>query len=167
MRRPLSRPVTVPLETITSRLKAPLLTTAAISRRIRLPIAEFPVMKRRRRTLIPVETLRTIRSAPLVIRTRRIRIFVSRPKSFALTGIGLAGTRIGLLVRGFGGFGSAGIGALLALALAGETALGEFLLRPPRYPGTALAGRGPIAPAAAIVVFIVIAGHEWAHFGYS
>ena len=44
--------------------------------------------------------------------------------------------------------------------LAAKAALGEFLLRTPRRPGTALATGGAITPAAGIVVFIVVAGHE-------
>jgi hypothetical protein len=50
-------------------------------------------------------------------------------------------------------------------ALAGKAALGELLLGPPRCAGTALATRRTVTPAAGIVVFIVVAGHEGSHFG--
>jgi hypothetical protein len=190
------------LETLTSRLVGPLLA-AAISRRIRLPVAEFLVLETpgrtsvaafaargiralfpatlisrteilplgticaAARTIIPVESLRTIGRGPVAAGTRGIVVFTSGRNAVALTGVWFAGTRMGLLVIGSGALGFAGIGALLALGVARESALGEFLLRAPSYPGAALAGRRPIAPAAAIVVFVIVAGHEGAHFGYS
>jgi hypothetical protein len=41
--------------------------------------------------------------------------------------------------------------------------LGEFLLGPPGTAGAALATSRPITPAAGIIVFIVVAGHEGSH----
>jgi hypothetical protein len=41
-----------------------------------------------------------------------------------------------------------------------EAALGELLVRPPRFAGTALAAIGTVTPAAGIIVSVVIAGHE-------
>jgi hypothetical protein len=162
-----SRPTTLLLKTVISRLVAPLLA-AAVSRRIWFPVAGFPVVKTRSRTVISANTVRTIGAASLVVvGTRGIGVFTSRRKTFALPRVGLAGSRMGLLLKSSCSIRFAGIGAFFPLALAGKTALGEFLLRTPGRPGTALAGRGPIAPAAAIVVFVVIAGHEQAHFGYS
>jgi len=64
-----------------------------------------------------------------------------------------------------GALGSGGIGTLVAVTLAGKTALGEFLLRTSRCPGATLASRGPIAPAAGLIVLVVVAGHERSHFG--
>src|SRR3954451_5978288 len=64
-----------------------------------------------------------------------------------------------------GALGSGGIGTLVAVSLAGKTALGEFLLRTSRCPGATLASRGPIAPAAGLIVLVVVAGHERSHFG--
>jgi hypothetical protein len=83
----------------------------------------------------------------------------------ALAGVGLAPARIRLLVVGSRAGGLAREGAplavaLVAIALPGKSALGEFLLRAPGGPGTALAARRAITPAAGIVVFIVVAGHE-------
>jgi hypothetical protein len=54
----------------------------------------------------------------------------------------------------------AGIRPPLAIALAGEVALGEFLVRPARRTGAAFAAGWSITPAAGIVVFVVIAGHD-------
>src|SRR5262249_49310642 len=54
--------------------------------------------------------------------------------------------------------------ALLAITLV-EAALGEFLLRPPGSTGAALAPGGPVTPAAGIVVFVLVAGHERSHSG--
>jgi hypothetical protein len=50
--------------------------------------------------------------------------------------------------------------ALVTVTLSPKAALGEFLLRPPRRPGAALAAGRAITPAAGIVVFIAVAGHE-------
>lgn len=49
--------------------------------------------------------------------------------------------------------------AAIAIALALEAALGEFLLGAARLAGTAL-GRASITPAAGIVVFVAVARHE-------
>jgi hypothetical protein len=60
-------------------------------------------------------------------------------------------------------------GALVAIALSGkilgpEAALGKLLLRSPRGAGAAfvasLAAARPVTPAAGVVVFVVVAGHE-------
>ena len=123
--------------------------------------------------IIPIEPLRTIAKRPIAAGTRsvpveaarRIVVVTARGCAFAFAGVRFAGTRIRFLVVGSGALGLAGIGApfavaLVALALAGETALGELLLGSPRDAGTALAAGRPITPAAGIVVFVVIAGHE-------
>jgi hypothetical protein len=56
-------------------------------------------------------------------------------------------------------------GALVAITLSGkilgrEAALGKLLLRSPRGAGAALVASGPVTPAAGVVVFVVVAGHE-------
>jgi hypothetical protein len=53
----------------------------------------------------------------------------------------------------------AGIRALFALALA-KSPLGKLLLRPASGAGAALAAKWTVTPAAGIVVFVVVAGHE-------
>ena len=85
--------------------------------------------------------------------------------AIALAGVRFSTAGIRLLAERFCAVGLPGIGtplavALVTVALAGKPALGEFLLRPPRRSRAALAAGGPIAPAAGIVVFVVIAGHE-------
>ena len=106
-------------------------------------------------------------------RPRRIAKIPARRTVIAvpLAGVGLARTRIGFFAVGFGGVGFSRIRPPLALGLAavalssevlaGKAALGEFLFRSPGGAGAALAAGRAIAPAAGIVVFVVIAGHEW------
>jgi hypothetical protein len=55
---------------------------------------------------------------------------------------------------------------LAALTLA-KTPLGELLFRPPGSAGAAFASGGPVTPAAGIVVFVFVAGHEGSHSGLS
>jgi hypothetical protein len=142
-----------------------------------------------RRAVVFVETGRTrsvtiiaTRSVTLVaarsvtiIAARSVAVVAARRRTLALPGIGLARSRIRFLAVGFGAVRLAGIGTLLAIrprrvwplvaiALAGKAALGEFLLWPPGDTGAALAAGGAITPAAVgVVVFIVVAGHEWSH----
>jgi len=47
--------------------------------------------------------------------------------------------------------------------LRAEAALGEFLVRPARFAGAALPAIGTVTPAAGIIVFVVVAGHERSH----
>jgi len=112
------------------------------------------------RAVILVEALRTIGKRPVATTTRSIALFTSRRKAIAFAGIWFAGAGIGLLAIGSGALGLTSIDGLIGLAFAGKTAFGEFLLGSAGYPGSALAGRGPIAPAAAIIVFVFVAGHE-------
>ncbi len=133
---------------------------AVAARRVRALVAAT-VFARFERTLLAVAVI-AIESR----RPRRIAIIAARRTIFAIAGVGLATARIGLLAIGFRAVGLAGIGPalavpLVAVAFAGKTALGEFLLRPARGAGTALAAGRAVTPAAGIVVFIVIAGHEW------
>ena len=176
-----SRPVAVLAKTFAARRIGPLLA-AAFTRRIGLPVAEFPVLETRGRAGIAAVAARGVgtlfafaagssRSAETADRCGRRSSRLKRGAgAFALAGVGLAGARIGLLAVGFGAVGLAGIGTPLAIALsllAGKAALGEFLLGSPGGAGAALAAGGPITPAAGIVVFVVVAGHEWSHFGCS
>src|SRR6202040_3807496 len=89
--------------------------------------------------------------AVTIIKARRVSI-AARRRTFAFAGVGVARTRIGLLTIGFGAVGLAriglgGVGPLLAVALAGEIALGEFLVGPACRAGAALAAGWPITPA--------------------
>src|SRR6266851_2913635 len=148
-----ARPVAVLAKAFAARRVGSLLT-AAFPRCIRFLVAEFPVSELPGRTLvaavvaartiIPVEALRTRRVA--IITARSVSI-AARRRAFAFAGIGFARARIGLLAIGFaavglGGIGLAsvglgGVGPLLAVALAGEIALGEFLVGPARRAGAA------------------------------
>jgi hypothetical protein len=105
--------------------------------------------------VIATETLRPIAKIP----ARAVVVPARRP-AFPLAGVGLPAERLSLAVTVIPG---------------AKPALGEFLLRPPRRPGAALATAGtalvvagvalaaarPVTPAAGIVVFVAIAGHEW------
>ena len=102
--------------------------------------------------IIPVEALRTVAEIPA---RRTIVVAV------ALAGVGLAPTRIRLLAKRPRTVGLSGIGTPLAVVLPSKPALGELLFRPPRRPGAAFTAERPVTPAAGIVVFVVIAGHEW------
>ena len=57
-------------------------------------------------------------------------------------------------------FAVAGIRAPLAVAFGFKSPLGEFLLRPAGGAGAAFSARRAITPAAGIVVFVIVAGHE-------
>jgi hypothetical protein len=114
----------------------------------------------------------TVRSVPArLIRALVVTTIFARPERTFLTlaasrrsigkpAITAPARRITVLAARRTIFAVAGIRTPLALRLAGEAALGEFLLRPPRNARAALAARRTVAPAPRIVVFIVIAGHE-------
>jgi hypothetical protein len=61
---------------------------------------------------------------------------------------------------GFGAVGFSGVGAPLAVTLAATFAFTELLVGTALGARSALAARGAITPAAGIVVFVVVAGHE-------
>jgi hypothetical protein len=159
-----------------------------LSRGIRLPVSEFSVLETSGRagiaaltrcvralfaaatvagTLIPLETRRPIAKRPIAARARRVTIIAARcigvpagRRAFALAGVVFARARIRLLAIGLRAIGLAGMGALFAIAFARKAALGEFLLGPAGGAGAPLAAEGTIVPAAGMVVFVVIAGHE-------
>src|ERR1019366_7173480 len=120
-------------------------------------------------TAIPVEARRT--PSVFIEAARSIVVITAGRRAFAFAGVRFARAGIGLLAIRFGTIGFAGVRALVAVALAGQvlagkTTFGEFLLGPAGCAGAALAAGRPITPAArGIVVFIVIAGHVWSHFG--
>src|SRR5258708_30182616 len=160
------------------------LLTAALAWRIWPLVAEFLVGKARGRTALSalaarravvaviVRAIAPRRVGPLFAiaagtvipvearRTWRVSVVAARRSAFAFAGVRFACARIGLLAKRLGVIAPAGIRAFFALTLAGKTAFGEFLFRSPRSAGAALAAGRPIAPAAGIVVFVVIAGHQ-------
>jgi hypothetical protein len=149
--------VAVETGTIAARLERALLTTATIFTRLE------------RTPLTIVATGRTAGIGPITTRARSIAKVPPRRAvvAVALAGIRLSIAGIRLLAERLCAVGLPGIGTPLAVAftLSGESALGELLLRPPRRPGAALAAARPVPPAAGIVVFVGIAGHEWS-LGY-
>ena len=130
--------------TVFARLERTLLAVAVIARPKILP----------RPTVAAVAlAIRTIASGTVVAiesrRPRRVAKIPARRTIVTIAGVRLAPARIGLLAIGF-----------VAVAFAGKAALGEFLLRSTRCAGAALAAGRAVTPAAGIVVFIIIAGHE-------
>jgi hypothetical protein len=132
-----------------------------------------------KRAALATRRIRALLAAAIVARAEILALGTVAARraivAVALAGIGLAAARIGLLLVGLlfvrllfvrlAALGPGGIGALLALGAAGKTALGEFLLGAPGRAGAALAAGGPVTPAAGIVVFVVVAGHERSRFG--
>jgi len=124
--------------------------------------AEFLVLEARGRTAFSTRRVRTLFAATVVARGIGALLAAAVvAAALAFAGIGFARARIRLLGIRSLAVGLAGVRALLTLALAGKTALGEFLLRSPRGAGAPFTAGWTVAPAAGIVVFIVIAGHEW------
>ena len=162
-----SRPIAVLAEPFATRRVGPLLAT--FSRRVSFLVAEFPVLETPRRS-------RVITTAVRAIATRRVRAFFTatifaRPErtllAVAASGRPVAIRPITAPTRCIAIFAArraivalSGIRAPFTVSLAAEAALGEFLLRPPRNTRAALATGRAVAPAAGIVVFIVVAGHE-------
>ncbi len=171
-----SRAVAVLAETFAPRSIGPL-RSAAFARRVGLLVAEFPVLKTGGRAgLITVEIravaargigalFAAVLAAGAVFavearRTGRVIPVTAGRCAVAFAGVSLAAARMRLLVIRSAALGLAGRGALLALALGRKTALGELLLGSARGAGAAFAASRPVTPAAGIVVFVVIAGHE-------
>src|SRR5258705_357425 len=100
---------------------------------------------------------RTIAKPAVAARTRRVTKIAARRIAVAFPGVGLLAVRSRALRL-------AGIRPPLAIAVAAlalaKPALGEFLLRPARSAGTALAPGRTVTPAAGIIVFVVVPGHE-------
>src|ERR1700722_4487124 len=174
--RPIAlRPGAVLAEAFAVRWVGPLLATP-VPRRVRFFVAEFPVGETRGGPRVTAVGAGRAIVAVIVraIAARRIRTLFTiatrgavvavgaRRRAVTFAGIGFARAGIRLLAKGFGAVGLAGIGAPFAVVtFAGKAALGEFLVGTAGGAGAALAAGGPITPAAGIVVFIVIAGHEW------
>jgi hypothetical protein len=149
----------------------------AISTRLERTLLAISILARAK--IFPFTAIRTIAARAVVAvetRPRRIAEIPARRTitTITLAGIGLAGTRIGFLAKRSRAVGFPRIGTpfTVAIALARKTTFGEFFLGSPRSPGSAFASAGAalaaawtIAPAAGIVVFVVIAGHEWS-LGY-
>ena len=168
--------VAIEIRTVAARLERTLLAAAIIARTKILTRSTVRTITCG--TILAVETSRTITGVavaiagkrPIAARARRTIIAI------ALAGVRFSAAGVRLLAERLGALGFPGIGTPLAVAftLAGKPALGEFLLRPPRRPGAAfataalraaLAAARPVAPAAGIVVFVAVAGHEWS-LGY-
>jgi hypothetical protein len=105
-------------------------------------VSEFPALKARRGVwLVPFST------AAIVTIEARTAIF-------AMAGARLVKCRIRFPGAGFF---AAGLG---------KAPLFEFLLSARAVAGAAFAATWTVRPSAGIIVFVVIAGHERAHFGY-
>jgi hypothetical protein len=127
------------------------LFASTLSRSIRLLVAEFPVLETPGRAGVAAFAARRVRALlaagyGTIITVESLRTIAERPVAAGTPSVAVA---------------FAGVRALFALGLAGETALGEFFLRPAGRAGAPLAAEGTVAPAAGIVVFVVIARHEW------
>jgi len=146
---------------------------AIAARRVRALVAATIFTRLEGTPFAVVTAGRTAGKWPVAARAWRIAIIPARRTiiAVALAGIRLPIAGIRLLAERFCAIGFPGIGTPfpVAFALSGKSALGELLLRPPRRPGAALAATlaaaRPVTPAAGIVVFVVIAGHEWS-LGY-
>jgi hypothetical protein len=105
-------------------------------------VSEFPALKARRLVcLAPFPT-----AAAIIAVEARTAIFAVADACLVKCGIRLSGA----------GFFATGLG---------KAPLFEFLLSSPAVAGTAFAATWTVRPSAGIIVFIVIAGHERAHFG--
>jgi hypothetical protein len=171
--RPISlETIAVLAETFAARGIGSFLATA-VPRCVRFLVTEFPVGKSRGRAGIAAILAR----GGALFAARRIIPVEARRGALTLAGVGLARTRIGLFAIGLVTIRLDGIGTPLAIAFAGKATFGELLLRTPGGPRAALAASGtaltlaraalavarPITPAAGIIVFVVIAGHEGSH----
>jgi tRNA(adenine34) deaminase len=168
----------IELRAISARLEVPLLAIFTIEPRRARPISKFPVgetafaaLATRRSIAIELWTVALLEFRAIPARLE-IPLFATgtvvavearraRPVAKIAAGCGVvipAARRTAVAV--------AAIGPLAALALA-KPALGELLLRSAGGAGTALAAGRTVTPAAGIVVFVVVAGHERSHFGWS
>jgi hypothetical protein len=153
------------------------LLAVAVTRSVRFPVAELAVLESPGRTgfvavaIVALGARRTIVAIkaraiaarleiPLLAASAVVPVKPSRPRPVAVIA---AGRSIVVPAAWRAVIAAAGIGTLAALALA-ECALGEFLIRPSRRAGATLAAEGTVTPAAGIVVFVVVAGHERSRF---
>jgi hypothetical protein len=124
------------------------LVAVTLPRRVWLLVAELPIRKTRGRTGA-VALAAGLEAALLAIAVTRGPI-AERPVTMGTVPMGTVVTAEPRPVA-----------TSLAIELfRTEAALGELLVRPPRLAGTALAAVGTVAPAAGIIVSVVIAGHE-------
>jgi hypothetical protein len=159
------------------------LLTVPVTRRVGLSLAELSLGGSRRRTgsaaIVTIEprpvsarlesALLAVASARGPVRKRPIATGALIPAETRLVAIGaarsvtvVATARRPALAEGAPvaiGFAA----KILAKILAAKAAFGELLLRTSRCAGTALGAGRPIAPAAGIVVFVAVAGHERSH----
>jgi hypothetical protein len=106
-------------------------------------VSEFPALKARRRACL----VRFPAATAVVALDARTAIFAMVAVRLVKCGIRLSGA----------GFFAAALG---------KPPLFEFLLSSPAVAEAAFAAAGTVRPSAGIIVFVVIAGHERAHFGY-
>jgi hypothetical protein len=175
--RPIAaRTITVLAEALATWRVGPLL--AILARCVRFlvaefPFAKFPVLETRSRTrvTITVWTVAARRIGALVAAAifswpeRTLLALAASRRPIGKRAITARPRRIAILAARWAIVALSSIGASLAFRLRRKTALGEFLLRPPRNARTAFAAGWTVAPAPGIVVFIVVAGHEGSHFG--
>ena len=155
--------VTIELRPIATRLEVPPLTApAVIPIKPLRPVAELAVGETAlgalaaRRAIIPLEprSVATRLEVPPLAAPTVVALKPRRARPVAM--VAARRTIIAVCAKR----------TLAALALP-KTALGELLLGPPCSAGAALAPGGPVTPAAGIVVFVFVAGHERSHSGLS
>jgi hypothetical protein len=161
---------TIKLRAISAGLEVPLLATFTIKPRRARSVAEFSVretafaaLATRRTVAVKLRAIATVEfraisaglEIPLLATGAIVAVEARRARPVAIVP---AGRSIVIPAAWRTVIAVAGIGALAAFALA-KPALGELFLRAAGGAGAALTGR-PITPAAGIVVFVAVAGHE-------